>query len=285
MTLISTWRDSCIKIHEVSKREEKFMDYQFSTLAYEDQIAIVEINTPPANTLSIKAIAELRTIIKKLDEETDVHGIIITGAGHFFVAGADIKEFVPALGDDQQGLAMSKAGQALCNEIEAIKKPVIAAINGTALGGGMELAMACHFRIASENAVLGLPELKLGLIPSFGGTQRLSRITNTATALDLILTGKQISGKEAQVLDIIQVSVPKEELLSTALTIAKSFVDGKSMTSVKRAIECVIKGYNENLVDGLARESKQFAELFLTADAKEGIQAFVEKRKPEFKQS
>lgn len=285
MTLISTWRDSCIKIHEVSKREEKFMDYQFSTLAYEDQIAIVEINTPPANTLSIKAIAELRTIIKKLDEETDVHGIIITGAGRFFVAGADIKEFVPALGDDQQGLAMSKAGQALCNEIEAIKKPVIAAINGPALGGGMELAMACHFRIASENAVLGLPELKLGLIPSFGGTQRLSRITNTATALDLILTGKQISGKEAQVLDIIQVSVPKEELLSTALTIAKSFVDGKSMTSVKRAIECVIKGYNENLVDGLARESKQFAELFLTADAKEGIQAFVEKRKPEFKQS
>lgn len=261
------------------------MVYQFSTLTYEGNIAIVEINTPPANTLSTKSIAELRTVIQYLEEKIDVHGIVITGAGRFFVAGADINEFVPALGDNQQGLTMSKAGQALCNEIEATKKPVIAAINGPALGGGMELAMACHFRIASENAVLGLPELKLGLIPSFGGTQRLRRLTNTATALDLILTGKQISGKEAMALDIIQVCVTKEELLSTALTIAKSFVDGKSMTSVKRAIECVVKGSNETLVDGLAREREQFAELFLTADAQEGVQAFVEKRTPQFKHS
>lgn len=261
------------------------MVYHFLTLTHESKIAIVEINIPPANTLSSACITELRTVVGNLEEMEDVHGIVITGSGRFFVAGADIKEFVPALGDYDKGLAMSEAGQALCNEIEAMNKPVIAAINGPALGGGMELAIACHFRIASEDAILGLPELKLGLIPSFGGTQRLSRITNTATALDLILTGKQISSKEAQALGIVQATVTREELLPAALSIAKSFVDGKSMTSVKRAVECVIKGYNETFEEGLARENKQFAELFLTSDAKEGVQAFVEKRKPQFKQS
>lgn len=259
------------------------MDYQHLALTIESKIAMVEINAPPANTLSTKCITELRTAVKDLASMQDIQGIIITGARRFFVAGADIKEFVPALGDEQKGLAMSEAGQSLCNEIEALQKPVIAAINGPALGGGMELAMACHFRIASEKAVFGLPELKLGLIPSFGGTQRLSRMTSTATALDLILTSKQITSDKAQALDIIQVVVPSEELLSTALTVAKSFVDGKSMTSVKRAIECVIKGNNETLEDGLARESKHFGELFLTADAKEGVEAFIEKRTPKFK--
>lgn len=261
------------------------MDYQFLTKTYEGTLAIVEINAPPANTLSTNCIAELRTMMKTLADEKDIQGIIITGAGRFFVAGADIKEFLPALGSDARGSKMSEAGQALCNEIEAIKKPVIAAINGPALGGGMELAMACHFRIAAEDAVLGLPELNLGLIPSFGGTQRLSRLTNTATALDLILTGKQITSKEAENLDIIQVTVSAGALLPTALTIGKSFVDGKSMTSVKRAIECVVKGHSEPLADGLARENEQFGELFLTDDAKEGVQAFVEKRTPRFKQS
>lgn len=261
------------------------MDYQFVTVTYESNLAIVEINAPPANTLSTKCITELRTTTKDLANREDIHGLIITGSGRFFSAGADIKEFTPALGDTQKGLALSKAGQSLCNEIEAMQKPVIAAINGPALGGGMELAMACHFRIASESAVLGLPELKLGLIPSFGGTQRLSRITNTATAIDLILTGKQVTSKEAQELGITQVTIPAEDLLPTTLTIANSFVEGKSMTSVKRAIECVMKGSNEPLEDGLERESKQFAELFLTTDAKEGIQAFVEKRTPQFKQS
>src|SRR5690625_3069379 len=149
----------------------------------------------------------------------------------------------------------------------------------------MELASAFHFRISSEHAILGLPELKLGLIPSFGGTQRLSRITDTSTALDLILTGRHISSKEAQTLGIVQTTVSSEELFPTALSIAKSLVDGKSMTSVKRAVECVIKGYNETIESGLSRERKQFAELFLTDDAKEGVQAFIEKRDPQFSQS
>ncbi|MCY9269798.1 enoyl-CoA hydratase-related protein, partial [Bacillus licheniformis] len=136
--------------------------------------------------------------------------------GRFFVAGADIKEFVSKLGDQKQGLALAQGGQALCDEIEASKKPVIAAINGPALGGGLELAMSCHFRIVSDDATVGLPELKLGLIPAFGGTQRLRNITDTATALDLILTGRTLSAQEAVELKIAQMAVKGEELMKTA---------------------------------------------------------------------
>jgi enoyl-CoA hydratase len=261
------------------------MGYQFLNLNYEDNIATAAINTPPANTLSTACIAELHEVIKKLGEMEQIHAVIITGSDRFFAAGADIKEFVPALGDYEKGSAISEAGQSLCNEVEALRKPVIAAINGPALGGGMELALACHYRIASEQAILGLPELKLGLIPSFGGTQRLSRTTNTATALDLILTGRHVRGKEAEALGIVQTTVSAEALLSAAVSIAKSLVDGKSITSVKRAVECVIKGYNEPIESGLSREKKQFAELFLTDDAKEGVQAFIEKRTPHFNHS
>lgn len=261
------------------------MQYQLVNLTIEDKIAVVEINNPPANTLSSACIRELRSLLKELSAQKDVHAIVMTGTGRFYAAGADIKEFIPALGDYNKGLEMSEAGQALCNEIEAMNKPVIAAINGPALGGGMELAMSCHFRIASETAILGLPELKLGLIPSFGGTQRLTRLTSTATALEMILTCKQINGKEAEEIGIVQLAVSPEELMDTALMIAHSFLDGKSMNSVTRAVECVIKGHSETMENGLERERQKFAELFLTEDAKEGIQAFVDKRPPHFNHS
>ncbi|MFD0771664.1 enoyl-CoA hydratase-related protein [Bacillus sp. CGMCC 1.60114] len=261
------------------------METKFANVKKQNFITIVEVNNAPANALSSACIAELRSIFSTLAEDDETRAIILTGAGRFFVAGADIKEFVSALGDQEKGLAMAKAGQALCDEIEAMKKPVIAAINGPALGGGLELAMGCHFRITSDNAILGLPELKLGLIPTFGGTQRLSRITNMATALDLILTSKQVSGKEAAELGLVQLVVSQEELLPTALLIAQSYLDGKSMTSITRAIECITQGYNENMVEGLKREREKFSELFVTDDAKEGIQAFVEKRKPNFRHS
>lgn len=261
------------------------MNDRMLALTIEKNIAIVKINNPPANTLSSACIQDLRTLLKELAIREDIYAIIITGSGRFFVAGADIKEFTPALGDYNKGLALAEAGQALCNEVEALNKPVIAAINGPALGGGMELVMACHYRIASDTATLGLPELKLGLIPSFGGTQRLSRLTSTATALELILSGKQLRGEEAEKLGIVQLVVSSNKLIDTALTITRSFLDGKSMTSVTRAVKCVIKGYNETLESGLERERNEFAALFLTEDAKEGIQAFVEKRPPHFRQS
>ncbi|MBE1555891.1 enoyl-CoA hydratase-related protein [Sporosarcina limicola] len=261
------------------------MSKSYTNVITENAIAVVEIDHAPANTLSTACISELRMVFKNLAKDDEVKAIILTGAGRFFVAGADIKEFIDALGDKQQGLAMATAGQDLCNEIEWMKKPVIAAINGACLGGGLELAMGCHYRITTPTATLGLPELQLGLIPTFGGTQRLSRLTNTANALKLILTSEQLSGEEALKEGLVQLVVSQEELLPTAKTIAKAFVDGKSMTSVMRAVECIIQGANEPLANGLERERTLFAELFLTDDAKEGIQAFVEKRKPIFEHS
>ncbi|MDY0395002.1 enoyl-CoA hydratase-related protein [Virgibacillus halophilus] len=259
------------------------MAYQLIELDDKDSIATITINTPPANTLSSASIKELRSAVRVMNESEHIHAIIITGKGRFFAAGADIKEFVPALGDDAQGLALSKAGQALCDEVEKCRKPVIAAINGPALGGGFELALGCHFRIAADDAIVGLPELNLGLIPSFGGTQRLSRLTTQATALDIILTGRQIKMKEALSLGLIQQAVPADELIQAATYLAHSYIDGNSMESVQRAIQCVMQGYQEPITDGLERESKKFAELFLTHDAKEGVHAFVEKRKAVFK--
>ncbi len=232
--------------------------------------------------LSSACIDELRARFNTLADDEETRAVIVTGAGRFFIAGADIKEFVSALGDEEKGLAMAEAGQALCNEIETMNKPVVAAINGSALGGGLELAMSCHYRIASNSATLGLPELKLGLLPTFGGTQRLARITGTANALDLILTSKQLSAEEAVNLGIIQLVASENEVLETAVAIANTLVEGKSMTSVSRVVECIIQGNQEPLDDGLKREREKFAELFLTNDAKEGIQAFIEKRKPDF---
>ncbi|MGE7876659.1 enoyl-CoA hydratase-related protein [Peribacillus muralis] len=259
------------------------MNYKYAKVEKENFITVVTLNNPPANTLSSSCIAELRILLQELGRDEETRAIILTGAGRFFVAGADIKEFVSKLGDQEQGLALAEGGQALCDEIEALKKPVIAAINGPALGGGLELAMSCHFRIASEQATVGLPELKLGLIPTFGGTQRLRKITDTATALELILTGRTLCASEAVELGIAQLAVKEAELLKTATAIAASFVEGKSMTSVMRAVECIVQGSSESMEQGLERERKRFAELFLTADAKEGIHAFVEKREPDFK--
>jgi len=260
-------------------------NYKYVSLEKENYITTVTINNPPANVLSINCIAELRSIFHELSNDDETRVIIITGEGRFFIAGADIKEFVSRLGDQEQGLALAEGGQALCDEIESMNKPVIAAINGPALGGGLELVMSCHLRIISERASVGLPELKLGLIPTFGGTQRLRKITNTATAMELILSSRTLLANEAVELKIAQLAVKEDELLKTAKAIATSLVKGKSMTSVMRAVECIIQGNNESMEQGLERERKRFAELFLTADAKEGVHAFVEKRTPDFKHS
>ncbi|NPC92948.1 enoyl-CoA hydratase [Bacillus sp. WMMC1349] len=258
------------------------MNCKYATLEKEHFITTVTLNNPPVNTLSSSCIAELRSLFQELATDDDTRTIILTGEGRFFAAGADIKEFVSKLGDHEQGLVLAEEGQALCDEIEALKKPVIAAINGPALGGGFELALSCHYRMVSDQAIVGLPELKLGLIPAFGGTQRLRKITGTATALDLILTSRSLSAHEAVEFNIAQQAVKEEELLKTAAALALSFVEGKSMTSVMRAVECIIQGSNESMEQGLERERKRFAELFLTSDAKEGIHAFIEKRKPDF---
>lgn len=261
------------------------MTNEFIHLTHEKKLAIIEIDNAPANALSTGVIKELRKTLKKVNHNEDVHAAIITGKGNFFVAGADIKEFIPNMGDKEAGLKMSKAGQLVCDEIELMKKPVIAAINGLALGGGLEIALASHIRLISESAQVGLPELKLGLLPSFGGTQRLTKMVGLSEAMDIILTSKQLTAQETMDLGITKEVLPVDQLLDRAKELANSYVEGNSFESISRVVDALVSGYNSDFRTGLEKENELFAELFLTKDAKEGVEAFNEKRTANFKHS
>jgi enoyl-CoA hydratase len=252
-------------------------------LKVENNVGYLFINNPPANALSSETINGLTECIDFISQNNEIKALIVTGEGKFFVAGADIKEFKTAIGDVQKGEEMAKNAQDLFNKIEQLDIPVIAAINGACLGGGLELAMSCHLRLASDDAVMGQPELNLGLIPGFGGTQRLPRLTNTAKALELILTGEFIKGQEAERIGLVNKSFPREELMSKARQLAEKIANEKSARSVAFAIKAVTKGIKGDLYDGLAMEAKLFGELFGTEDMKEGVLAFIEKRKANFK--
>jgi enoyl-CoA hydratase/carnithine racemase len=206
--------------------------------------------------------------------------VILTARGRFFCPGADIKE-LGRLGAAHQGAEFSARGQALLNRIERFDKPVIAALNGACLGGGLELAMACHIRIAAADISLGLPEIKLGLIPGFGGTQRLQRIIGPSKATELILTGETMMSEEALALGLVNRVVPAAELLPRALALA-GLVTAKGRLATQAALRAIRTGLDCPLAEGLARESELFGELCETADKKEGVTAFLEKRSPKF---
>lgn len=255
---------------------------QFIQVKKENQLAIIEIDHAPANALSSEVIKELREVVSHVNNDSEVHAVILSGVGRFFIAGADIKEFIPALGSKEKGLEMAYQGQLVCDEIEAMKKPVIAAINGPCLGGGLEVALACHIRLASEEAVLGLPELNLGLIPAFGGTQRLTELLGKSTALELILTSKQLSAVEAKDLKLVRDVYQSNDLLKEAKELARSLTEKNSYQAIKRTTQAIISNGKRKL-DGYKIERELFSELFETKDASEGIHAFVEKRKARFK--
>ena len=258
------------------------MSFENIKFKVENRVAYITINNPPANALNSPTIHELSECIGYIAESDEIKSVIITGAGKFFVAGADIKEFKVAFGDEQKGEEMAKAAQCLFDRIEQLKKPVIAAINGACLGGGLELAMSCHLRLAAHEALLGLPELKLGLIPGYGGTQRLARITNKAKALELILTSKPIKGEEAERIGLVNQSIPLEELIPTAKQLAESIAAEKSAVSIAAALEAVSQGLETSLEEGLKLEAKLFGELFGTEDMREGVLAFIDKRQSQF---
>ncbi|MEK5442982.1 enoyl-CoA hydratase-related protein [Fredinandcohnia sp. FSL W7-1320] len=252
-------------------------------LKIEDRVGIVYIANPPANALNSDTINGLSDCIDYLDRKVSgVKVIIITGEGRFFVPGADIKEFKTAIGDVEIGEVMAKKAQALFNKIEQLEKPVIAVINGACLGGGMELAMSCHMRLAAEDAVMGQPELNLGLIPGFGGTQRLPRLTNTAKALELILTSEFIKGKEAENIGLVNRSYPYKELMKEAIKLANKIANEKSAISIAATLKAVNTGIKKDLYEGLELEARLFGEMFGTKDMEEGVLAFVEKRKANF---
>lgn len=258
------------------------MSFSNIHLNIEEGVAFVIIDHPPANALNTDTLTELSKGIDEMAHRQEVKVIVITGKGRFFIAGADIKEFTQAFGSAEMAKQMSERGQALCNQIEQLNKPVIAAINGDCLGGGLELAMSCHLRLAADEAKLGLPELKLGLIPAFGGTQRLARLTNKAKALELILTSRFINGKESERIGLINASLPSDRLMSEVKNLALVIAREKSSISVTKAVEAISKGLEETLTEGLSREARFFGEIFGTEDCKEGVNAFLEKRQPKF---
>lgn len=257
------------------------MHYENILISIEEKIATITINRPlKLNALNKTTISDLSNAVKLLGENNDVRVIIITGSGEkAFVAGADISEF--ANYSIEEGTQLSLYGQeSLFNVIENLNKPVIAAINGFALGGGLELAMACHFRIASENAKMGLPEVTLGLIPGYGGTQRLPQLVGKGRAMEMIMTAAMIAADEAKQYGLVNHVVPPNELIQFTTAIAQKIVKNAPF-----AINKAIKAINANFTDGkngFETEIESFGKCFGTQDFKEGTTAFLEKRKAEF---
>lgn len=256
----------------------------YETLQYEakDRIGYVTINRPDKlNALNAKAKAELKELFTDLKADGGIDVVILTGAGEkAFVAGTDIKELTTL--DTESGKKFSEGGQAVFNAIENLGKPVIAAVNGYALGGGCELALACSIRIASDNAKFGQPEVNLGIIPGYGGTQRLARLVGRGRAMELILTGDQIDAQEALRIGLVNKVVPLQELKSAAETLAKKILS-KGQVAVRLSLKAVNMTHETTLTDGQALEASLFGVCCGSEDFREGTKAFLEKRKPDFK--
>lgn len=257
------------------------MTYENLLVATKEHIATITINRPAKlNALNQATIGELHTALKTLEEEAETRAIIITGSGEkAFVAGADIAEFADFSVEEGKRLA-SQGQEMLFNVLENFPKPVIAAINGFALGGGLELAMACHFRIASDNAKMGLPEVSLGVIPGYGGTQRLPQLVGKGRALEMIMTAGMLTAHEAQSSGLVNRVVPQVELLPLAESLAQKAIKN-SPAAIAQAIAAVNAGFKEG-IDGYECEIQAFGNCFGTADFKEGTSAFLEKRKADF---
>lgn len=249
----------------------------------EDRIALLTIDHPPVNSFNTRVVTELDEALDALLVDDEVKAIVITGGGtNAFVAGADIPEIQKLL-DEPDGLrTASEQGQALFVKIDQADKPIIAAINGFCLGGGLELAMACHMRICSDRARLGQPEINLGIIPGWGGTQRLARHVGKGKALEIILTGDMITAQEAYRIGLVNKVVPAGAVLKEARGLARKIVS-KSKLPVSAALRAVTKGLKAPIEEGLTLESNEFGALADTEDAHEGVSAFLEKRQPEFK--
>jgi enoyl-CoA hydratase len=258
------------------------MPYTNLTFDVRDRIATITINRPEKlNALNDATIAELSEAIDEVGRRKDVGGAIVTGTGaKAFVAGADIGELSTQGSLDGRTRAM--VGQRIFSKFEQSSKPVIAAVNGFALGGGLELALACHIRIASDNAKLGLPEVKLGIGPGYGGTQRLPRLIGKGRALELMLTGVPIDAAEAYRIGLVNKVVPQAELVGAAEAMMKLML-GNGPIALGFVIEAVNRGLDTTLEEGLVIEANHFGLIATTSDMKEGMGAFLEKRPAAFK--
>ncbi len=254
--------------------------YTNCTFTVADRVATLTVNRPDKlNALNAATIGELEQAIVEVSTRDDIGGLIVTGAGKAFIAGADISELSTQTPVGAKARALR--GQRIFSMFERSRKPVIAAVNGFALGGGCELAMACHFRIASEFAKFGQPEVKLGICPGYGGTQRLPRLVGKGRALQLLLTGEMIDATEALRIGLVNRVVPGGELLATADGLLRQIMANGPL-AVAMCIEAVEYGYDAPIDDGMNLEANHFAILSGTEDMREGTTAFLEKRPAAF---
>ncbi len=246
----------------------------------EDGIFTITINRPDKmNALNQEVMNDLNNVMDEVYKNTEIKSVIITGSGNkAFVAGADISEFSGL--SQQQGMALAKKGQDIFFKVENCPKPVIAAVNGFALGGGCELAMACHMRVASDNAKFGQPEVNLGLIPGYGGTQRLTLLIGKGKAIEFLLTGNMMEAATALQLGLVNYVVPQDQLIEKATSILQ-IINSKAPIAVAKCINAANHAYTG--IKGYEQEIFGFSECFTTEDVKEGTSAFLEKRKPAFK--
>jgi enoyl-CoA hydratase len=247
-----------------------------------DGVLVITIDRPKLlNALNAQTVEEIGAAFAAARDDESVKAVILTGAGEkAFVAGADINELAQAT--PMSGKETSEKGQRIFHAIERFPKPVIAAINGFALGGGCELALACHIRIASEKAQLGLPEVSLGIIPGYGGTQRMARLVGKGKALELILTGDRIGAADAERIGLVNRVVPAEELMAACEELARRIMT-RGPLAVRAAIEAVMSGSEMPFEEGQFLEATLFGLLCASEDTKEGMKAFIEKRTAEFK--
>ncbi len=258
------------------------MEFKNLVVEVENNIAVVTVNRPEKlNALNNETIEELDEVFSQLNENEDVYVIILTGSGDkAFVAGADISELNNL--DEQKAKIFSEKGQKVFSRIEKMEKPVIAAVNGYALGGGCEIALACNIRLASDNAVFGQPEVNLGIIPGYGGTQRLTRLINSGRAAQYILTGDMINAEEALRIGLVNKVYPQAELMIKAKEMGKK-ICSKGQFAVRMAMKAINIVGEVSGTEGQNYEASVFALCCGTDDFKEGTSAFLEKRKPKFK--
>ncbi len=248
--------------------------------SFENGVAVITLKRPPANALSTGMLKELAGVLEEIEANDAISVVVIHGEGRFFSAGADIKEFT-TVESANDFTKLAQIGQDLFERMENFPKPIIASIHGAALGGGLELAMACHIRLVSESAKLGLPELSLGLVPGFGGSQRLPRFVGAAKAAEMLFTSEPISGTEAVQFGLANHAYPENEVFTNAIEMAKK-ISKKSPVSIKAAIALLQYTKTKEFYEGIQKEAELFGKVFMSSDGKEGIQAFIEKRVPRF---
>lgn len=257
------------------------MNTEFVKFEQRDKVGLITIAHPPVNSLSPQVVSELDTILKRIEETPDIQAMVLTGEGpKIFVAGADIKAMSKMSHAEAEELAHN--GQAALNRLQNIPRLSICAMNGLALGGGLELAMACDMRIAVPHAKMGQPEINLGIIPGFGGTQRLPRIIGIGRAMEMLLTGDPITAQTALEWGLINHIVEPEQLMERAFEIANKAA-AKGAVATRLIQKGVYEGMEKNLAQALRFEAQLFGEVFKSEDKDEGIQAFMEKRAPQFK--